>query len=78
MTARFTQVSKLSAAVLEGRTPPQGPEDEALKRSPGWRLYHQWPLRLELAQQVLHRRFETRRKTVVSKLQALGIACMLC
>jgi len=27
-------------------------EQEALKRSPGWQLYHKWTFRLELAQQV--------------------------
>jgi len=26
-------------------------EQEALKRSPGWQLYHKWTFRLELAQQ---------------------------
>ena len=46
-----TQVSKLPSDVRDGRSAPQDMEQEALKRSPGWQLYHKWTFRLELAQQ---------------------------
>ena len=46
------QVSKLPADVRDGKTAPQDMEQEALKRSPGWQLFHKWTFRLELAQQV--------------------------
>jgi len=46
------QVSKLPPDVRDGRAAPQDMEQEALKRSPGWQLYHKWTFRLELAQQV--------------------------
>ncbi len=44
-------MSKLPPDVRDGRTAPQDMEQEALKRSPGWQLYHKWTFRLELAQQ---------------------------